>query len=208
MISGVGGQYNFVAMSHELPDSISVLMLKSLRESRGETCSNVVWGQSQLTIPRHLRDTVITEYGIAFLKNRSDEECVQAMLSVCDARFQEALRMRAVKELKLDPSWRIPGWTAANQPNWPSQFLAEFKKLGLFPAFPFGSDFTKVEEKLVPALGKLKKVSADKKAILGCLWKGMSADPAPHREALERMGLDHPSSLKERFYRSLLLGVL
>ncbi len=208
VVSGVGGQYNFVAMSHELPDSFSVLMLKSLRESQGTTVSNVVWGHCHLTIPRHLRDVVVTEYGVAFLKNRSDEECVQAMLAVCDARFQEPLRQRAVQERKLSPSWRVPEWSGRNEASWPSDFLAEFKRQGLFPAFPFGSDFTPVEEKLAPALSRLKRISANKRAVVGCVWRGLRTDPAPHREALERMQLWEPAGLRDHFYRRLLLGAL
>ena len=33
VISGVGGQYNFVAMAHELPEARSILLLRSTRES-------------------------------------------------------------------------------------------------------------------------------------------------------------------------------
>ncbi|MFU8832568.1 MAG: acetyl-CoA hydrolase/transferase C-terminal domain-containing protein, partial [Wenzhouxiangella sp.] len=43
VVSGVGGQYNFVAMAHALEDGRSVLMLRSTRESGGTTRSNIVW---------------------------------------------------------------------------------------------------------------------------------------------------------------------
>ena len=36
VVSGVGGQYNFVAMAHELPGGRSVLQVRSTRDERGE----------------------------------------------------------------------------------------------------------------------------------------------------------------------------
>ncbi|MDO5770457.1 MAG: acetyl-CoA hydrolase/transferase C-terminal domain-containing protein, partial [Psychrobacter sp.] len=68
VVSGVGGQYNFVSMAHSLPKAKSILMLRSTRTSRGETKSNILWTVANLTIPRHLRDVYITEYGIADLR--------------------------------------------------------------------------------------------------------------------------------------------
>src|SRR6185312_4682565 len=81
VISGVGGQYNFVAMSHELPDAKSVLMLRSTRTKNGKRTSNIVWGHEQITIPRHLRDFVVTEYGIANLRGKSDSEVIKQLLN-------------------------------------------------------------------------------------------------------------------------------
>ena len=42
VVSGVGGQYNFVAMAHALPDARSVLMLRAVREALGNASSNIV----------------------------------------------------------------------------------------------------------------------------------------------------------------------
>ncbi|HSC76056.1 MAG TPA: acetyl-CoA hydrolase/transferase C-terminal domain-containing protein, partial [Pseudomonadales bacterium] len=42
VVSGVGGQYNFVAMAHELPDAQSILMLRSWRMHNGKPQSNIV----------------------------------------------------------------------------------------------------------------------------------------------------------------------
>lgn len=49
-----------------------------------------------MTIPRHLRDIVVTEYGIADLRGRTDEEVIIALLEIADSRFQDGL----VKEAK------------------------------------------------------------------------------------------------------------
>ncbi|RMO82944.1 hypothetical protein ALQ33_00770 [Pseudomonas syringae pv. philadelphi] len=55
VLSGVGGQYNFVAQAHALEGARSILMLRSWRESGGEVSSNIVWQYGHTTIPRHLR---------------------------------------------------------------------------------------------------------------------------------------------------------
>ena len=76
VVSGVGGQYEFVTMAHALPDGRSVIMVLATRTSGGEVYSNIVWSYGHCTIPRHLRDIVVTEYGIADLRGKSDEEIV------------------------------------------------------------------------------------------------------------------------------------
>ena len=63
VVSGVGGQYNFVAQSFALGDARSIIMLRATREAKGRTSSNIRWNYGHTTIPRHLRDIVVTEYG-------------------------------------------------------------------------------------------------------------------------------------------------
>src|SRR4029077_3110826 len=87
-------------------------MPRSTTTRRGETTSNILWNYGHTTIPRHLRDIYVTEYGIADLRGKSDEECVLAMLAVSDARFQDDLcnRAKAAGKLRTDfvipPAWR------------------------------------------------------------------------------------------------------
>ncbi len=95
VVSGVGGQYNFVAMAHALDGGRSILLLRSSRASHGESHSNILWNYGHTTIPRHLRDIFVTEYGIADLRGKSDEDCVLAMLAITDTRFQDELTARA-----------------------------------------------------------------------------------------------------------------
>ena len=80
MVSGVGGQYNFVSQAHALPDGRSILMVKSTRLKGKDVSSNIVWKYGHITIPRHLRDIVITEYGIADLRAKSDQDIIAAVL--------------------------------------------------------------------------------------------------------------------------------
>src|SRR3546814_9225910 len=89
VVSGVGGQYNFVAMAHALRESRSTLMLRAVRESGGKTRSYVVWTYGHTTIPRHLRDVAITEYGIADLRGRNDEACIRAILARSEEHTSE-----------------------------------------------------------------------------------------------------------------------
>ncbi|MEL7451612.1 MAG: acetyl-CoA hydrolase/transferase C-terminal domain-containing protein, partial [Pseudomonadota bacterium] len=77
VISGVGGQYNFVAQAHDLPDARSVLCIRSCRGSCKGAVSNIVPHYGHITIPRHLRDIVITEYGVADLRAKTDSEIIQ-----------------------------------------------------------------------------------------------------------------------------------
>ena len=44
-----------------------------------------------MTIPRHLRDVIVTEYGVADLRGKSDADVIAAMLAVADSRFQAEL---------------------------------------------------------------------------------------------------------------------
>lgn len=50
-----------------------------------------------MTIPRFLRDIVITEYGIADCRSKTDSEVIQAMLNIADSRFQPKLLAQAKK---------------------------------------------------------------------------------------------------------------
>ena len=89
VVSGVGGQYNFVAMAHALPDARSILCVRATRTRHGRTTSNILWSYAHETIPRHLRDIVVTEYGIADLRGRTDAEVIAALLNIADSRFQD-----------------------------------------------------------------------------------------------------------------------
>ncbi|UYL07253.1 acetyl-CoA hydrolase [Bdellovibrio sp. SKB1291214] len=206
VVSGVGGQYNFVAMSHELPDSYSVLMMKSTREKAGKRESNIAWNPSQLTISRHLRDVVITEYGIAFLKGQSDSECIKRLLMICDAEFQEELLEIARKNKKIDPHWQIPKIARSNTPAKIAEFARTAKAHGQFKVFPFGSDFSPVEERLQAALLNLKE--KPRRQLIKTLVSGITGNALDYKEELERMKLFKPQSLKEILYQRVLLGSL
>ncbi|MDO8839205.1 MAG: acetyl-CoA hydrolase/transferase C-terminal domain-containing protein [Parvibaculum sp.] len=205
VVSGVGGQYNFVSQAFALPDARSVIALRATREKDGETLSNIVFSYGHQTIPRHLRDLVVTEYGIADLRGKTDAEVIAAMLGVTDSRFQAALLARAKKAGKIAADYEIPADRRDNRPERVAVALAEAKAQGLLPLFPFGSDFSEVEQALMPALGRLSRAS--KRELARLALKGGPSNAAADA-CLERMGLAKPSSFSERLYRRLLLAAL
>ncbi len=56
--------------------AVDSVRARSTRTSGGKTTSNIVWNYAHATIPRHLRDIVVTEYGIADLRGRTDSEVI------------------------------------------------------------------------------------------------------------------------------------
>lgn len=207
VISGVGGQYDFVAQAHELEDARSILMLRSWRESAGEVSSNIVWEYAHTTIPRHLRDIVVTEYGIADLRGKNDAEVIAALLSIADARFQDDLIAQAQQAGKLPRDFRLD---EACRRNTPERLRAlRDKHPRLFAEYPLGCDFTPVEQDLLRALGWLKgKLRLSEIVELGVSALVEAPDPAPYGEHLRRLGLDDATGLREQLYRKGVLAGL
>ena len=203
IVSGVGGQYNFVAMAHALEDARSVLMFRSQRGDGAKVESNVRWNYGHTTIPRHLRDIYVDEYGIADLLNQTDEECVIAMAGIADARFQARLLEQAKQSKKLRTDFNgEPGWTR-NTPQRLREALAPFRKDGTLPDYPLGSDFTEVERRIVKALGWLKANTATPWKKIGTVLRALGAQPGD-AEAMARMDLAAPGNLGEHIEAKLL----
>jgi acyl-CoA hydrolase len=207
VVSGVGGQYNFVAMAHALERSRSLLMLRSHRGQGRDAVSNVVWEYPHATIPRHLRDLVVTEYGVADLRSASDEEVIRALICIADSRWQEPLRRQAVGAGKLDRHWRVPDPFRHNSPAWTRKVLAPWRARGLIRPYPFGSDFSSEEQTLAAALGHLQARSRNWRGRLGllisALGPGGRALPAA-QPALCRMGFATDRSRRAWLDRRLL----
>ncbi|QWP76743.1 acetyl-CoA hydrolase [Lysobacter sp. K5869] len=202
VVSGVGGQYNFVAMAHALPDARSALMLRATRDSGGETRSNVVWNYAQTTIPRHLRDVYVTEYGIADLRGKTDEDCILAMAGVAAAGHQFPLLQAAMRSGKLPSAhYRL---SDRNTPRRLSEALAPLRKAGALPDYPLGSDFTAVEQRLVKALAWLKANTAGNGAKARTVLKALFSSGAVDAEAMQRMGLERPRGFGERIEARLV----
>jgi acyl-CoA hydrolase len=209
VVSGVGGQYNFVAMSHELKDSRSIIMLRSTREDRGIRKSNIIPTHGNATIPRHLRDIVVTEYGIADIRGKSDEETIQALLSISDSEFQDDLLEYAKKNGKISKNYKIPESARSNTPEKLMTWIKMGQNAGVFQAFPFGSDFTTEEETLALAIESLKvKTQGSKLKLVQYLLKSLNIDPKKFQNELKRVKLDQPRSIKARLERRLILKAL
>ncbi len=209
VVSGVGGQYNFVAQAFALEDARSVITLNATREERGRTVSNIRYTYGHVTIPRHLRDIVVTEYGIADLRGKTDRDVIAAMLSIADSRFQPDLLAAAKAAGKIEREYKIPPAFRNNSPARISRALGPAQAQGLFPDFPFGTDFTETEQRLLPALHRLKTISGSKRRLGQTLLAGILQRPNAETAAcLERMDLAAPKRPAEYFHRALLLGAL
>ncbi|MBW4935747.1 acetyl-CoA hydrolase/transferase C-terminal domain-containing protein [Marinobacter sp. F4206] len=207
VVSGVGGQYNFVAMAHELPGARSILTLRATRHSAGKTLSNIVFNYGHCTIPRHLRDIVITEYGIADLRGQSDEQVYLRLIRIADSRFQQDLLKQAQKAGKVDPAFRLPADWCDNTPQAVREAISVGGDQEWFPAFPFGRDFTDEELTLGKALKTLKAATATRRGKLSTLWQAFRArdDQGRYGSLLERMGLGNPSGFREKLDQRLVI---
>lgn len=204
VVSGVGGQYNFVAMAHALPDARSVLMLRATRESHGTITSNIIWNYGHTTIPRHLRDIYITQYGIADLRGRTDEDCVLGMAAISDAAFQSTLIQTAQRERKVRAKLVTPVAGVGNTAQQLRRALAPLRMDGTLPRYPLGSDFTPVEQRLVEALAWLKAETATRGGKLRTVLRAIASSGAGDAGAMERMQLDAPDTLADRLEARLL----
>lgn len=206
VLSGVGGQYNFIAQAHALEDARSILMLRSWRESGGEVSSNIVWTYGHTTIPRHLRDIVVTEYGIADLRGQTDATVIERILNITDSRFQGGLIEQAQKAGKLPKDFQLDPRFLDNTPDRLQNIAASYTSL--FTEYPLGSDFTAQERDLLRALNWLKsKLKLSEILELGKATLD-APEPDTYAEHLQRMQLDQPQGLREELYQRLLLAGL
>jgi hypothetical protein len=207
VVSGVGGQYNFVAMAHALPDARSILCVRATRESRGEVSSSIPWSYGQATIPRHLRDIVVTEYGIADLRSRTDREVVEALLAIMDSRFQARFVADAQRAGKLPRDYRIPDAVRGNSAQQLQERFAPWRARKLFEDLPFGSDLTAEEIVLGQALRGLQAATYSWPGKVSATLRALFADASTPRVQpyLARMGLTAPKSLGERLQRGLVV---
>ena len=206
VVSGVGGQYNFVAMAHELADARSLLLLRATRTTDSEVSSNIVWQYGHVTIPRHLRDIVITEYGVADLRAQSDAEVIKRLLAIADSRFQPALLAAAKQHGKLAADYELPAAQRQNLPERLTESLAPFAQH--LPDFPFGTDFTPDELTMLEALEKLKHASENPLELVALAFRSLFTHKEIPAGYLERLGLDGAQTLRKTLLRRLFMGNL
>ena len=208
VVSGVGGQYNFVAMSHALPDARLLMMLRATHDNKSGLKSSIVWSYGNLTIPRHLRDIIITEYGVADLRGQSDGEVVKRLICVADSRFQDDLVKQAKAHGKLEASYEVPQQHRNNYPGALEDKLRPWAEAELLPPFPFGTDLTADELKIVGALKRLKHATEHPGELLSLALKSFWEDKEAPRAYLERLGLADAHSFKDSVIRRLFAGNL
>jgi acyl-CoA hydrolase len=205
IVSGVGGQYNFIAQGFALEGARSAILLHASRREKGKEQSNIRWRYGHTTIPRHLRDMIVTEYGIADIRGKTDRDVIAAMLAITDSRFQDELLRQAKDAGKIERSFELAKASRDNTPDAIERALKPAVDAGLLPAFPFGSDFTAVEQRLIPALEVLKSASPGQRAAL--FLQGLSSRPEDG-DCLDRLGLARPKHVLEWLYAALVRGAL
>jgi hypothetical protein len=210
VISGVGGQYNFVEMGLALEGGKSILVFKSTKGFGKKLKSNIRFSYGHITIPKYLRDIVVTEYGIADLRVKSDADCIKAILNIADSRFQDKLLAQAKAAKKIPEDYEIPAIYRNNYPEVLEQKLAAARAKGHFKPFPFGSDYTAEEMVLGGALKMLKRTAEESKITI---LKAILKSPAPEKlekamPYLKRMQLDNPKDKHERINQKLVVLAL
>jgi acyl-CoA hydrolase len=209
VVSGVGGQFNFVSQAFALGDARSIITLKAVRETRGRTSSNIRWNYGHETVPRHYRDIVVTEYGVADLRGKPDQEVIAAMLGIADSRFQPELLRAAKDARKIPVHFEIPAAHRDNTPDRIDRALKPLRAKGKLPPFPFGTDFTEIEQRLIPALEILQNASATTGGLLRLALNGLlAAATPPDIECLARLDLAQPRSVADRITAVLLRAAL
>ncbi len=208
VISGVGGQYNFAAQAFALAGARSIITLPATRTSKGKTRSNILWSYGNTTLPRHLRDIIVTEYGVADLRGKTDAEVIAAMLAICDSRFQQDLLDQAKSAGKVAADYQIPAVWRNNLPARINGVFAQAGAAELFPTFPFGTDFDPQEQRLLPVLKHLQGLSHSKLRLAMTAARGLSRGPRAEElaGALARLDLASPGSWAERLLQALVAG--
>lgn len=209
ILSGVGGQYNFVAQAHELEGARSIILVRAARTKNGVPSSNLIWNYAHNTIPRHLRDIVVTEYGIADLRSKNDAEVIAAMINIADSRFQSELLEEAKSAGKIANDYRVPEIYCHNTPERLNKICRQYKSKEVFADFPLGCDFNQVEQELIKALSWLKTHVRPAKMFELARNSIINEDTAHQFFAhLKHMHLSEPQTLKEKLYRQLVLASL
>lgn len=202
VISGVGGQYNFVAQAFALDGARSIVTLPAVRGA-AKPASNIRYSYGHVTVPRHLRDMLVTEYGVADLLGASDGRVIERMLAVTDSRFQARLLKQAREAGKLALDFTIPAHATRNFPTSIETALADNR--ADLPAFPFGSDFNEDEELLMPVLAHLRDASRSPQQLVEFALRGLLSSYSDiDGPARKRLGL---KGMKGFVQRVLIKGV-
>ncbi|HPJ43780.1 MAG TPA: acetyl-CoA hydrolase/transferase C-terminal domain-containing protein [Spirochaetota bacterium] len=210
LVSGIGGQYNFVSMAHALPDARLIVMVKSVKGTGKTLKSNIVFSYGHCSVPRHLRDIIVTEYGIADVRGKPDQDVIAALINIADSRFQKELLAQAKKAKKIPMDYEIPEEYRNNTPDKITKLLKPYQEQGYFQPFPFGTDLLPDDIALGGSLKAMKALAAGHplKLVKGLLFELVRPLPGSAQRHIERMKLDVPASVKERIMRKMVVFAL
>ena len=207
VVSGVGGQFDFVSMAQSLDGAMSILMCRARRESGGKFSSNIRWNYGHTTVPRHHRDVYVTEYGIAATRGCSDRDTIDRMLHVAGAEFHSDLIEAPRRSGKIESDYRLADDAANNRPDVIASVFDQHREH--FPPYPLGTELSSDEQVLTVALEWLQTNTATTgKRVRTMLHAVSSGRQSGFEAALARMGLDKPTHFKQRLMRRLLCYAL
>ena len=147
-------------------------------------------------MPRHLRDMIVTQYGIADIRGKSDRDVIAAMLAITDECFQDELLRQAKDAGKIERSFELAKAAHDNTPDAIERALKPAADAGLLPMFPFSTDFTEVEQ----------LQSASTKQLATLLMRAYSA--SADKTCFDRLGLAKPGNFSEWLYAALVRGAI
>ncbi len=203
-VSGIGGQFDFANMAQKLSGARFIINCHSTRRTNGKVHSNILWKYANTALARNLRDIIITEYGIADCRSKTDSEIIQAILNITDSRFQEELLSAAKKFGKIPDDYKIPEIFQNNTPDQIEPIIRELQTKGYFISYPFGSELTEEEQLIAETLLSLKNASKLSLLIKICKALLFFQNDSIYQKYLQRMKLDKPKTLKEYFAKKLL----
>jgi hypothetical protein len=195
-------------MSHALPDARLIMMLRATHSNKDGFKSNIVWNYGHVTIPRHLRDVVITEYGIAELRGQSDSEVVKRLIAIADSRFQGGLIQQAKARGKLEADYVLPERYCNNLPHTLAQHIKPWAQAGLLPDNPFGTDMTEDEQHMVRAMKRVKELTEHPANMVNVAVRSMWQGKQVGLPYADRLGLNRGRTLKDKLVRSLFAASL
>ena len=203
VVSGVGGQFDFVSMAQSLDGAMSILMCRARRESGGKVSSNIRWSYGHNTVPRHHRDVFVTEYGIAATRGCSDRDTIDRMLHVAGAQFHDSLIEAPLRSGKIERDYQMADDAAMNRPEVIASVFDQHR--AHFPPYPLGTELSSDEQALAEALGWLQDNTATtEKRVRTMLQAVLSGQRSGHEKALARMGLEKPGGFRQRLMQRLL----
>ncbi|MDQ7092025.1 acetyl-CoA hydrolase/transferase C-terminal domain-containing protein [Desulfosporosinus sp. PR] len=210
VVSGIGGQYNFVAMGHALPDARVIMMIKSTKGSGKTLKSNIVFSYGHCSIPKHLKDIIVTEYGIADVRGKPEKKVIAELINIADSRFQAQLLNQAKKAGKIPLDYEIPEEYRHNTPSEITSLLKPYQAYGVFKSFPFGTDLTEDDVALGGSLKALKSLAKGHrfKMAKGLFLEFFRPIPKSTYSHMKRMKLADPSSIQERILRKVVVFAL
>lgn len=209
VVSGVGGQFDFVSMGLQLEDAQSILMCRAWRSNDGVAQSNIRWSYGHDTVPRHHRDVFVSEYGVAATRGLTDQQVIDAILGIADSAFQQALIDEAKQAQKIAAKYQLADDATGNTPAAVEAIFGRREFRAYFPPYPLGTEFTPDEQSLAAALQWLNAATTRTwpraRTFVAAMLRGGGA---AHAGALARMSLDKGLGPRQVVLRRLVAYAL